>query len=50
MRRVGVYAAIAAALIGVSAMLLALPFDSPVERRSIVISAALAFFVQLAAF
>jgi len=50
MRRVGLYAAIAATLIGTAAGLLALPFDAPIERRSILISAVLAFVVQLAAF
>ena len=50
MRRVALYAAIAAGLIGIAAGLLSLPFDSPIERRSILISAVLAFVVQLAAF
>lgn len=50
MRRVALYAAIAAGVIGVAGGLLALPFDGPIERRSILISAVLAFVVQLAAF
>ena len=50
MRRVGLYALIAAGLISVAAGLLALPFDAPLERRSILVSAVLAFVVQLAAF
>ena len=50
MKRVGLYAAIAAGLIGVTALLMSIAFDSPLERRSIMISAVLAFVVQLAAF
>jgi hypothetical protein len=44
------YAAAAASLIGVSAVLLALPFDGPADHRAIAVSAVLAFVVQLAAF
>ena len=50
MRRVGLYAVIAAVVIGIAGALLALGFDAPGERRSILISAVLAFVVQLAAF
>lgn len=50
MRRVGLYAAIAAGLIAIAGALLSLPFDSPDERRSILVSAVLAFIVQIAAF
>ncbi len=50
MRRVGLYAAVAAGVIGVAGGLLSLPFDGPIERRSILISAVVAFIVQLAAF
>ncbi len=50
MRRIALYAAAAAGLIALSALLLALPFDAPTDRRAIAISALLAFVVQLAAF
>ena len=50
MRRIAIYAAIAGGLIVASAGALALVFDGPAERRAIVVSAALAFVVQLAAF
>ena len=50
MRRVGLYAAVAAGLIGIAAALLSLLFDTPGERRAILVSAVLAFVVQLAAF
>ena len=50
MRRVGLYAVIAAVLIGGASALLSMPFDAPLERRSILVSAVLAFVVQLAAF
>ena len=50
MRRVGLYAVIAAATIAIAGALLAMAFDSTLERRSIMISAVLAFVVQLAAF
>ena len=50
MRRLGLYGVIAATLIATTGMLLALAFDSDVERRSILVSAVLAFAVQLAAF
>ena len=50
MRRVGLYGVIAAALIAMTGALLALAFDSAIERRSILVSAVLAFVVQLAAF
>ena len=50
MRRIALYAAAAAALIMASAALLAVGFDGPADRRSIAVSAILAFVVQLAAF
>lgn len=50
MKRVGLYAVIAAGLIALTAGLMTMVFDSPLERRSILISAVLAFVVQLAAF
>ena len=50
MKRVGLYAVIAAGLIALAAGLMTMVFDSPLERRSILISAVLAFVVQLAAF
>ena len=50
MKRIAAYAAIAGALIAISAVALALVFDGPTERRAILVSAALAFVVQLAAF
>jgi hypothetical protein len=50
MRRIAIYAAVAGGLIAASAIGLALAFDGPTERRAILISAALAFVVQLAAF
>jgi hypothetical protein len=50
MKRIAMYAAIAGALIAISAVALLLVFDGPTERRAILVSAALAFVVQLAAF
>ena len=50
MKRIAVYACVAAALIALSAGALALAFDGPSDRRAILVSAALAFVVQLAAF
>lgn len=50
MRRVGLYAVIAAVLITITALLMTMMFDSALDRRSIMISAVLAFVVQLAAF
>jgi hypothetical protein len=50
MRRIAIYAAVAGALIAISAGALALGFDGPTERRAILVSAVLAFVVQLAAF
>ena len=50
MRRLAPYAAAAAAIITGSAAALALPFHGPADHRAILISAVLAFVVQLAAF
>jgi hypothetical protein len=50
MRRIGVYAGIAGALIAMAGVALSFAFDAPAERRAILISAVLAFVVQLAAF
>lgn len=50
MKRIALYAAITGALIAISAVALSLAFDGPTERRAILVSAALAFVVQLAAF
>ena len=50
MKRVVWYAAIAGGLIAISALALGLVFHEPTERRAILVSAALAFVVQLAAF
>jgi hypothetical protein len=50
MKRIALYAGIAGALILVSAFALSLAFDGPADRRSILVSATLAFVVQLAAF
>ena len=50
MKRVGLYAAIAATMISLTALLMTMAFDSALDRRSIMISAVLAFVVQLAAF
>jgi hypothetical protein len=50
MKRIGLYAAIAAPLIAVAALVLSLAFDAPLERRSVITSALLAFVVQIAAF
>jgi hypothetical protein len=49
-KRIAIYAAVAGGLIAVAAAGLALAFDEPAERRAILVSAALAFVVQLAAF
>ena len=50
MNRLAQYAAAAATMIGVSAVLLAFPFHGPADHRAILTSAILAFVVQLAAF
>ena len=50
MTRIARYAGIAFVLIAISAVALALAFDGPSERRAILVSAALAFVVQLTAF
>ena len=50
MKRNAVYAALAGGLIALSAAALSLAFDRPTERRAILVSAVLAFVVQLAAF
>ena len=50
MKRIALYAAIAAAVIALAAVALSLAFDEPSERRAILVSATLAFVVQLAAF
>jgi len=49
-KRIALYAGVAAALIVIAALVLSLAFDAPSERRAILVSAALAFIVQLAAF
>jgi hypothetical protein len=50
MKRLGVYAAVAAAMIAVSGLLLSLPFDGPADHRAIAVSATVAFVVQVTAF
>ena len=50
MKRIALYAAIAGGLIAIAAVALSLVFEGPTERRAILVSAALAFVVQLAAF
>jgi hypothetical protein len=51
MKRIATYAGIAGVLIAGSAALLFIGgFDAPIERRSILMSAVLAFVVQIAAF
>ena len=50
MKRIALYACIAGGLIIVSALALSFAFDGPAERRAILVSATLAFVVQLAAF
>jgi hypothetical protein len=49
-KRIALYAGIAGALIAISAGALALAFDGPTDHRAILVSATLAFVVQLAAF
>jgi hypothetical protein len=50
MKRIARYAGVAGALIAVSALALAFAFDGPTDRRAILVSAAIAFTVQLIAF
>ena len=50
MKGIAIYAAVAALLISAAAWLLSVAFDAPIERRSILTSAVLAFVVQLGAF
>ncbi len=50
MKRIALYAAIAAGLIAISAFALSLAFDAPADRRAILVSATLAFVVQITAF
>jgi hypothetical protein len=50
MKRIALYAGVAGALIAISAFGLSLAFDGPADGRAILVSAVLAFVVQLAAF
>ena len=50
MKRIALYAGIAGALIAVAAIALSFAFDAPGERRAVIVSAVIAFVVQLAAF
>ena len=50
MKATGLYAAVSALVIAVGGFLLSLAYRTPAERRAVVVSAVLAFVVQVAAF